>query len=253
MNGVSMLTMLKGKWPWLIGCFCIVTIVSWLVLGVVASPTYLSTGLVELGYFNPRDYQPHPVMSTRAIAALVNDPSFTGRVAAVLRHRPEQIGGAFQLSSAPLEEGLVRVEARAANSRLAQEVAAIACSLVVGITGEDYQREKALMNSQLELVRNRAALAESLIFEDPTAPQRGALQGDALRALALLTEIQVEKEIEAELISQKKPSIVVVNPGPGTVERPPTLAMSMGPALVATVLLAAAFLARESSGGEPQI
>jgi hypothetical protein len=253
MNGVSVLTMLKGRWPWLIGCFFVVTVASWMALGVLSSPTYLSTGLVELGYFNPRDYQPHPVMSTRAVAALVNDPSFAGHVATILDQHPQQIGGAFQLNSAPIEEGLLRVEARAADGRRSQEAAAIACSLVVGITVEDYQRERALMNSQLELVKNRSALAESLIFEGPTASQRGSLQGDALRALALFTEIQVEKESEAELISQKKRSVVVVNPGPGTEERPPALVISMGPALVVTILLAAAFLGRESGGGEPQV
>jgi hypothetical protein len=252
MNGTSVMSMLRARWPWLIGCFGVVTIVSWFILELLVSPTYLSAGLVELGYFNPRDYQPHPVTSTRGVAALVNDPSFSARVAAELRLRPGGISGAFQLGSAPLEEGLVRVEARAATSRAAQDAAAVACSMVVSITGEDYRRERALINSQLELVRQRSALTESLIQANPTARGREALQGDALRALALLTEIQMEKETEAELVSQKKPSVIVVNPGPGIEERPSAVAMALGPALVVSVLLSAVFLARES-GGEPQI
>ena len=254
MNGTPVLTMLRSKWPWLLGCFCVVAVASWIVVTALTSPTYLSTGLIELGYFNPRDYQPHPVMSTRAVAALVNDPSFAQRTATAIHRRVEPPGGAFHLSSAPVEEGLLRVEARAGDSWVAQKAASVACSLVIGITAEAYQRERELMISQLKLVRNRSALAESLIHKDSTdGPERSALQGDALRALALFTEIQVDKEIEAELLSQKKRSVVVVHPGPGTVERPPAFVMSLGPALVMTVLLAAAFLAKESGWGEPQV
>jgi len=221
------------------GIFVVVAVVTWAILAQVVPCSYVSRGVVEIGYFNPRDYLPHPVVSTRGMAALVGDQAFASHIADLMgrdrRTKPD-------LRAVPLEEGLLRLEARSSDPVAAQRGAAVACSLVAARTNEAFHRERDLSDRQLRALRPRVMLAESLAAGSSSDEAKAI----ALRALAHFTEVQIETETEAELMAQKKQTRLLVEPGIAVAERPPVALMAMGPAAVVTAFAAAAMMARRT-------
>lgn len=177
---------------------------------------------------------------------MVCDPSFSQRVMEGIEAGEDYEGNKIQIIAAPLEEGLLRIEARAATSGLAKRAASMACSLVISAGNMGFERETSMISRQLDMIEKRAALAESLIHRDEKGEGQGVLSGGAVRALAHLTEIQIDTETEAELIAQKKRTKLIVSPGFGVLERPPLLLLSFGPAAVVTAFFFAALLAGAS-------
>lgn len=219
-----------------VGIFVAVTAVTWVVLNRTVPFTYVSRGVVEIGYFNPRDYLPHPVVSTRGIAAVVGDAAFASEVARAIQRPGTSIG----LRAAPLEEGLVRVEARAEEPEAAHRAAVVACSLVVARANEGFLRERDMVSRQIEAIRRGRAMAESLAQAGPVMADAKAI---ALRAAAHFTEVQVKTETEAELMAQKKETRLLVRPQPASAERPALGVVAMGPGAVTAAVAAALYAA----------
>ncbi len=228
---------IPGAVAWIALAFAATTALTWGVLHRMVPPAYVSFGIVEIGYFNPRDYLPHPLVSTRGIAAVIVSAPFAREVATLLGVSPAKVN----LRAAPLEEGLLRIEARAADPFLAWRAASVACSLVVETANEGFVRERALLQRHVETIRRQSAAAESLAHDARADDQARA---QAFRALAHFTEIQVKAETEAELLAQKKETRVMSAPGHGTPERPPLAVVAMGPAALVALLVAAALLRR---------
>jgi len=221
------------------GVFVTVAAVTWAVLTQMVPYSYVSKGVLEVGYFNPRDYLPHPVVSTQGMAALIGDPTFALKVTALLGRDPP---AALDFRAAPLEEGLMRIEARSSDPLIAQRGAALACSLVAARTNEPFQSERDLSDRQLGALRPRVALAETLAARSRSDEARAI----ALRALAHFTEVQIKAELEAELVAQKKQTRVLVEPSRGTAERSSVILMAMGPAAVVTAIVVAGLVARST-------
>ncbi len=237
----------------LVLCFILVTGISWIVLDALVSPVYLSTGIVELGYFNPRDFLPHPVVSTSGLTALIGDASFSQQVAKILGSEG-MMDPAPVVGAAPLEEGLIRVEAREGRSEVARRATVVACSLVVDMSNQGYERERSLLEKQLALVRSRSALAESLIRvgHESSRADGQHMGSEAMRALAHLTEIQLKTETATEHVRQKKRTRILVTPGAAHADRPSTRALALVPGFIVTLLLGVALAANAgSSGGRP--
>ncbi|MBN1423369.1 hypothetical protein JXA88_02330 [Candidatus Fermentibacteria bacterium] len=225
--------------------FVIAWLGSWAVLRHAVPFSYVSRGVVEIGYFNPRDYLPHPVISTRGLAAMVSDPAFSDRLTSMVAGLPP---GALSFRAAPLEEGLIRVEARSVDPADARRGAVLACSLLVAQGNEAFQRERNLADRQIEMIRVRSADAESLIRARSTPDDAKAT---AMRALAHFTEIQVETEISAELMTQKKPTKVLVEPSLAVAERPSLAIVALGPAAVVALVVAVGMVTRRRRREHP--
>jgi hypothetical protein len=222
------------------GIFVVITLITLVLLTRAMPFSYVSRGVLEIGYYNPRDYLPHPVISTAGLAAMVGDPDFLARVTRVMKLSEL---GVLDLRAAPLEDGLLRVEGRSTDPLVSQRGAVLACSLVAARTNEGFDQERVLTSRQLGTIRQRLAAAESLIHRE--AATEGA-RAEALRALAHFTELEIETETEAELIAQKKRTRILVAPGKATQERPVLALVAMGPAAVVTVVVAAGMVARRS-------
>lgn len=217
------------------------SVAAWYVLSAVVSPSYLASGIVELGYFNPRDYLPHPVVSTRGAAALVNDPTFFDRILYTVRS--EGFVEMPRVGASPIEDGLIRIEGRADEPQVALRASVLACSLLVNLTNGGYERELTLIQNQLDRIRTHAALAESLVLGkgDMTEKISASSAGEVLRALAHFTEIQIKTETDAEHLIQKKQSRILVLPAIAQADRPPLVLLSLIPGLV-LALFAGAFI-----------
>lgn len=251
MNGDDVLQIIRTKLIYLLVCFLAVSVMSYFVLHQLSPSNFVSTGVLELGYFNPRDYNPHPVRSTRGISAWVADGSFQSQVRECLNERPGETEEDFSIRPAPLEEGVIKIEARSADPELARQASAVACSLIIERTNEPFEREYKLLTGQVALLRERASLAESLITNSNNTTGYGELAGGAIQALSHLTELLIEAETETELLTQKKQTVLLVHPGTGVPDRPALMPISVVIGGLVTLFLAAIFIS-SGTGRKPE-
>ena len=239
MSSDTVVSVIRAKLLWLLVCFIAVTATSFFLLHQLSPTGYMSSGVIEMGYFNPRDYNPHPIRSTRGISAWISDGAFMSLVAERLRNTGSETGTDFSIRPAPLEEGVLKIEARSADPELARQAAVVACSLVIENFNTVYEREFRLLSDHVNLIRSRASLAESLLAASPRAQGHGDLVGGAIQALSHLTELQIEAETESELLTQKKQTVLIVPPGVAVPDRPALMPISVVIGGLVTVFLTA--------------